>query len=949
MELIKDCAIMKKIFTFFAIACMALVSCTEEDSFEGKYSAANVGDEIVFGGSMSYKSNGKQTRTVYGDKKPGDGGYTEIKWYEGDHVRIYCEQTQDAVDGIGGVEGAAKRNYCDYIVTGDAVVSTKENPKGDADGDGSSYETEHMVGLENASDEVKGLTWGTTNPHTFYAVYPSPKMLSKYADDEVAANALKIENNKVTAYLPNLQRPGAFVDPVDITNADGEIMTDAEGNTLKHYTIHPAMRYAYMVALDEASPIDGGVDLLFEPIVTAVEMTLENKGDETIEGITMISLSSETAICGSFTTEISTKTISGTSTTDDSYKTVSVPVAADGSSITMKKGDRITFTAFMISNTDINKLGVTILYAGGMAKKSATLSGNNNVSIVQAKRKNFISNVNVNFGKVVQTVDIANWMAALPDETLVSGLSIPGAGGASSGNKANNAYVVGETSRQQNLNITELWNQGIRCFEFFVDNGSSFGGQDITCNGVSTGITLNTAVNTISSLLLNNPDEFAAIIVGYEEAYNNVTVYSRQAGDGGYGDYFNKWWSGYTYTEKIDNVDKTIAKDKIITECTTLGDARGRLFCIGRPVSIGIDPGWYTGIYSDGGATDFNCLYVLGWGNNPDQWYARGFGNLVVQNYINSTVPAGENTTSRPYVLGTSSNLTAINYTAPTTVSYYKDSNKGVSALSKYVYKATQSSHVNFNNAEYDVMVQEWRRVMPSASTQSQYGIVSPAGKAFRGLNNNSTDYYVAWSPSENEKWNDVVNTFVAATAKTGNYDLYINSLCGYFIDGNIALSYQPRPTFQRYYNYDGTFSDYHGVYLDDKYRDLGGNADNPGTALSNKTSPKTNTNWGPYNPLGGYQGNIQAFADWINNKFYNYLMGTTIAGSTGIIMMDRVSSDVETNPAGYYIPRIILANNPFPEGSGIEESSAMRISLDEEEVNSGNSDDYNFAAPEKR
>ena len=31
---------------------------------------------------------------------------------------------------------------------------------------------------------------------------------------------------------------------------------------------------------------------------------------------------------------------------------------------------------------------------------------------------------------------------------------------------------------------------------------------------------------------------------------------------------------------------------------------------------------------------------------------------------------------------------------------------------------------------------------------------------------------------------------------------------------------------------------------------------------------------------------------------------------------MDRVSNDATANPAGYYIPRIILANNPFAVGA---------------------------------
>lgn len=944
---------MKTKYTFATLACiiLALTSCNDDLGLGNNNNPAEVGDEIVFGGTMQFGSN--STRTVYGDEgKLDNKNYTEIKWYQGDVVRIF---SADAI-GANGVQ------YCDYKIN-DYIAAPTFDDDGNITSQGGDPTDEKFdivdeASMEHADDETIGLRWGSQNAHTFYGVYPSPDMLKKYSDDAVAANALKIEErNKVTAYLPNLQRPTAFVNPEE---SDSETTTDKDGNTVKkkHYTIHPSMRYAYMVANEEnVLPTSDGVNLTFEPIVTALEMTLVNNSKEAISGITMISLTSDEIICGNFSVTISSREISN-NVTDDSYRTVSIPTAADGSSITLNPGDKITFTAFLTLKTDINKLGVTIVYADGLAKKSATLTGGTGVTIVQAKKKNFIASVGINFDKAVQSVDIANWMAALDDATTISSLSIPGAGGASSGAKSGDSYVVADNSRQQNLNITELWNNGIRCFEFFVDNGSDFGNQNITCNGVSTGVTLNTAVNTISSLLLNNPEELAVIIVGYEEAYNNVTEYSRNAGQYGFGHYFNSWWNGYSYTETIGEAEKTITKDKILPECSTLAEARGRLFCIGRTVSIGIDPGWYTGIYCSSGSSnnnkDYNCLYILGWGNNPDQWYARGFGNLVVKTYLNSSVPAGENTSGRPYALSsTKTGLAAPSYSAQTTSAYYTDNNKSTATIGKYIYKATQYTHRDFSNAEYDVMVQEWRRVMPNVDIQTQYNISSPEGKAFKGLNNSSTDYYSAWSPSVEEKWDDVISTFTAATDKTGDYDLYINSLCGYFIDGNIALSYQPRPTFQRFYIHDGWFSDCSGIYLDDKHRDYGSNSDNPGEALASKTSPKKDTDWGPYNPLGGYQGNIAAFADWINNKFYNYLLGTTITGSTGIIMMDRVSNDVSTNPAGYYIPRIILANNPFPEGSGLEEASTMRLSLldGDQALDTDNSDGVvnQIAAPARR
>ena len=931
---------MNKIFTFLAVACMVFTGCTEDDTLGGKYSAANVGDVISFDGTMDFKSNDKKKRTVYGQKHDD---ITDIKWYEGDMVRIYCEQTMDANLETGS------RNFCDYEVTGDNVIGTTEDPTAEILTDGL-----HEVTLKNASDLENGLRWGTTSPHNFYGVYPSPKMLNKYEDDKVTANALKIENNKISAYLPNLQRPGRFVEPTTI------------GTNNKLYVIHPAMRYAYMVAHGQASPADGGVSLTFVPIVTAVEMILENKGENVISGVTMLTLTSDEIICGNFTS-----TIQGTPTitnidTDASVKTVSVPTAADGSSITLNPGDQIKFTVFMTLNADINKLGVTITYAEGLAKKSASLTGND-VNIVQAKKKNFISTVAVNFAEVVKTIDIAHWMQALPDDTPIEGLSIPGAGGATSGTKTNNgSYQLEDDSRQQDLDIETLWANGIRCFEFFVNNGgdegntANFGTQEVSCNGIETGVTLDYAVDKVATLLINNPKEFAVVIIGYEEPYESAAAGQYDRNGRAYGDNFNNWWAEYPHSSRNSNVYKNrtkFKKDKILPNCTKLSDARGRLFCIGRPVSLGIDPGWYTGVYADK-TQSYNCLYILGWGNNPDQWYARGYGNMVVENYVNTKtngIPAGLNTDDRPYKIGTSKQTADATYTLKNTVSYYTDSDKGTATMSKYVYKATDWSHTNYTYTKtdrgiYNVMVQEWRRVMPTAEIQAQYDIESPEGKGFFGFNNNSREYFSAWSPSVEEKWNDVVSTFEAATHKTGNYALYINSLCGYFIDGSIALSYQPRPTFQRYFNESSAY----GVYLDDKYnyKSFGNysgmdNFDNPASGGSN-TAPKTgrDVNWGPYTPAGGYQGNIAAYADWINNKFYNYLLGTTINGATGIIMMDRISNDVNTNPAGYYIPRIILANNPFPEGELLPDKKTT-IPVDNNEGYNNVND--KLAAPAKR
>ena len=369
-------------------------SCQDEDVSENKFAPAQPGDEILFGGAMSFgDGNNAKTRTVYGDK--GEKG-TEIKWYEDDQVRIYCAQAT-----LG--EGETDQKYCDYTVTnyiekpvynGATLTNpTESNPKGDGN-----YDVLHESALETV-DGNPGLRWGE-GEHTFYGVYPAPGQLSD-AGDDLGANALALNGNTLTGYLPNSQAPVRYMAPTSFTtkNVDGSDLT------ANHYTIHPAMRNAYMVAKATAKPADGGVTLTFLPVVTAVEITLQNNTTYTnaqnqtvgvaLEGVSLINLTSSNVICGSFKTEIGgtyETNVNTNQTTDDSYKTVGVPVkGTDGNPITLNYGDKITFTAFMLLNTDLSQISVSVVTEG--MTKVATLSGKNDVKIVQAKKKNFIANV----------------------------------------------------------------------------------------------------------------------------------------------------------------------------------------------------------------------------------------------------------------------------------------------------------------------------------------------------------------------------------------------------------------------------------------------------------------------------------------------------------------------------------------------------------------------------
>lgn len=883
-----------KLFVMMVLASVALVSCQNDDYEFGDNRPARPGDEIVFGGRMEYKSTRTDvTRTVYGDK--GSTG-TEIKWYEGDKVRIYCAEAN-----LG--ENGGNQKYCDYQVT-DYITAPGGSNSNPIDG---TYETNHSTGLRTP-DGSTGLCWGT-GAHNFYALYPSPAMLDKNGEDNVVVNSLKIEGKNVTAYLPNLQAPSAFVDPT----------TDAEGK--KHYTIHPAMRYAYMVAsATNKQPTENeNVSLTFNPIITAVEMTIENTDTATIEGVQMVSLSSENIICGEFSVEdvsvdVKDMTISNSSS-DDSYKIVSVPVAETGKTIDLNPGDKLTFTAFLALNADLNKITTTIVYANGVATKKATLTGSNG-AIVVAKKKNFITKLQANFSKAVSKVELNQWMASISNKTdgttarTLASLSIPAAGGAASGYTAN--WDTNEKYLEQNLTIYELWDQGIRCFEFTVDNADDFGGQKVYCNSKPSNITLTNAVDSVKQKLIDNPTEFAMVIITYQD---NDGWADRDETEGGvvtsnrnpekFMTNLNNFWSGITFEDKTTTTNTidgqtTITFGKLLYSPTTnLENARGKLFCIARPTSQGEDnspkittatayayflAGKYTYISQttiDNSLETVNpnddILVINGWGALKDKWEARGFtkspylrgsGN---ENYddISDSAGAKDNLPGRPF--DASREATEGIWS---TLNSYEDGTSTITLAPNFTYST--SSGVN-------AWVQEWARVIKENATFE----ITPFGQGDDGYGQ-----YVRWIESLTEKKEHIISTLDMALKKSEGDIIYINSLCGYYAEIN---------------------GDDKNSILPNELTDM---------SLGN-TIATVNTDRKRYSPVtassatAGMCGNISDYAYDINNYFYNYLLTQNLDGrSTGIIMMDRVSNDATTNPAGYYIPRIILANNPFAVGA---------------------------------
>lgn len=102
------------------------------------------------------------------------------------------------------------------------------------------------------------------------------------------------------------------------------------------------------------------------------------------------------------------------------------------------------------------------------------------------------------------------WMSRVDDDAYLSLLSIPGAHDAGTGHGTSTDAFA----RTQDLTITEMWNKGIRAFDF----RPAVDGTTLRIyHGVArTNLTLNDALATLSSLLDTYPTETAIILIRHE-------------------------------------------------------------------------------------------------------------------------------------------------------------------------------------------------------------------------------------------------------------------------------------------------------------------------------------------------------------------------------------------------------------------------------------------------
>ncbi len=865
--MIKDVKMMAKKILYVTLAgvLMLFSSCAEDLVGESVLATEkHFGEEILFGGSASYNVNGgtkNGTRTVYGGYEEGATA-EPVYWVAGDAVRVYCPE--------------ASNKTADYNVdvTGNNTITTSLSRRGES-----------------------ALQWGNpNNQHTFYAMYPAPSATETGKD----LNGV----STITGTIPATQTPIKY----------------EKLNGYDH-VFAPNMNYAYMVAktvIPVPNNVGENVYLKFMPIATALEITLRNASGRTLNLNSVVLSSKNNGVAGSFTANLETMALNTegsvkygkgypeTAITGNTTNSITVPfvqnAGEESNSLEVKLGESVTFTVFMLPTADITDLQIRIngIEDGNDVYKTGTFNG----VTVEQKKKTYLRNLSISATPYTD----AEWFKAIyenaPNTKMLS-LSIPAAGGAGSGYTTAGDYNVEDNLRQQNYDITTLWNLGIRCFEFAVDIASGgesglLGQQPLLSGGTTCGITLGDAVTHVVNQLVANPHEFAMVILTYqntngwggmENITRNPAMFMKQA---------NVFWGKMQAGLQARNEGKpelSHINTALYSPTMTAADAHGKLFCIARPTSIYQDYGSVlkqtTGNSSAGNnsietkslptmdAPHEHMMVIQGWGALKDKWQQRGYSNYSVRK---TNTNGNDGKPGRPFDVSTMNvNRRRENYLWGDYV-YSLDGN--VPVESNYTITTSKLS-ADFS---YDILsatgnttkgawVQEWARVS-NLSEVYWHAFADGVNKdnfvSEKGYGTTCKTAY--WAPSFDEKITRINETLTKATTRQpSDNTVYINSLCGYYIDPDIESSYLP-------------------LVLTDR------NIGNENAVLS----VTSNT--------AGMAGNIQDFAHDINKSFNGKLQELTASdyiGPMGIIMMDRVGEILEDgDESSKVIPQIIIANN---------------------------------------
>lgn len=651
----------------------------------------------------------------------------------------------------------------------------------------------------------------------------------------------------------------------------------------------PNMDWQYMVAHTTGFTVpaegegDGGVSLAFKPLVTTLEITLVGPSSPLAQ--MNIEAPEGTTIMGRFSCDLTNwdnadeapACVAEQTGTTNNYVTVNL-YDDNNQPLQLDPGEEITFNVFLLPVENLTGLKVRI---AGFNTASRTMALNDGASegvegtpIVLTPHKK--TRVRIAAPNIGED-ETNQWMGGLNDNVLVSQLSIPGTANSFSYNYSGTASTKWKT---QTANIDEQWDAGIRCFELVcgeVSGGGNLGSSILLCNRNAIGnITFGQAVDQIWTKIQESKDD-----KGNPTEFA-IIIPSYDSNTGHPSDH-----SGVDNFAKGLNTfydDHTEYSYETFTRELTVGQARGHLIFIAR-ITSEEDRGYTL-------PTPHQGTFVDEWGSLKDNWERRGYA--VNGTRVNNWATSVNDRNSVEYYMHSEYNR---NYGTNNNGNITAPEPDGSSLVGQPTLE-TDFVHTGQRSGggEGRAYIQDWQRVVPRKGTYS--GSELRPGSFYLGYDNGRRDYhYYYWPESLTEKETNIWDTFMASikgNSQEGGGDMfYINSLDGFFVDPSIEKSYRP-------YVSSGTW----GVGLSD----------------------------------GGTEGNILAYANYINNWFYNEILSygvTNIYGPLNIILMDYVYDGTD---GGDRLPSTIINNNfRFPLLTGDGGSTTLPSNADASYSNGGN------------
>lgn len=718
--------------------------------------------------------------------------------------------------------------------------------------------------LENAESSLQ---WGSNGDHTFYGMYPSSLTFGYDAgSDEAIKNGIYLEKNGDDIILHGKVLERQTYKPGTMTYTEGV-----------GYKCLPNMDYAYMVAKEVAKPADGAVELNFIPLVTALEVTLflptetadvtdVDKDNNTIETLRTQSINvgevriTGNGIVGNFTANLSGWDQNGggypVTTVDNVEGHIVYSVYNDSKPLTIKPGESLTFTVFLAPNQ----------CDGRMITAEDITIGVSDLGVIYKTK--VLSNANLKSHYLTKISNLylpaeAEGVTTVVDlsnwmNQLDGGTQFKRLSLPGSGGSFTKDGSSGY--QQQFISFEDQWKMGIRAFEVSCDKPDktgtkSLGESVITCNKINIGnTTIDDVYKDLVELVTTYHEETAVLIITYQSEGAANTGAGFDA-LGGTRNATHFAQSLETWYDGLQNTDAYEYKSAMMKYDPELTLAEAKGHVL---VLVRINQR----DENEDGSWD---------GDNGAKDKIQDCPALL----INGCGTGRDKWHARGYKVGGKNVLDySINSETDETKRVEDSMESGyLFTTTNGVYTNSSTSHnvtrpaqgvvagLNFeyvtNDDDIKCWFQEWARVVQTP-VKNGYGLFDA--------------YTIYWHESYSEKLSHAKLTFDLAISDNEQYRnfLFINSLSGFFATSSIGESVIPNITKRLRSFY------------------------------------------------GGSTGDIENYANKINEDFYQYVIHSGMndkTGPTGIVIIDRLNN-TDKNAASYILPQIIISNN-FKMGYG--------------------------------